>query len=141
MNESDSEPQGFRSRDNQLKKRIEERKKIFAEFQKGSHRREDETKEVKYIGLSHSLVKHKVESEGEEIDMFAGDLEIVHNQEEKKGEVTDEQGYYHVYNGKVVAERYKIIDKIGRGVFGVVAKVEDQKEEGKILAVKILRKN
>jgi hypothetical protein len=50
---------------------------------------EDETKEVKYIGLSHSLVKHKVESEGEEIDMFAGDLEIVHNQEEKKGEVTD----------------------------------------------------
>jgi hypothetical protein len=49
----------------------------------------------------------------------------------RRGEVTDEQGYYHVYNGKVVAERYKIIDKIGRGVFGVVAKVEDQKEEGK----------
>lgn len=55
--------------------------------------------------------------------------------------MTDEQGYYNVYSGKVVAQRYNIIDKIGRGVFGVVAKAEDQKDDGKEVALKILRKN
>lgn len=42
-----------------------------------------------YVGFSHSLVKEKVESEGEDIDMFADDEEVGVKYEDKKGEVTD----------------------------------------------------
>lgn len=44
-------------------------------------------------------------------------------------------------NGKVVSKRYMVIDKIGRGVFGIVAKAVDQQSENREVALKILRNN
>ena len=73
--------------------------------------------------------------------MFAEDLDVDVKAQQKGGELTDEQGYYHVYSGKVIGNKYKIIEKIGRGVFGVVAKAELVDEPGKYVALKILRKN
>ncbi|MBP9675082.1 MAG: hypothetical protein KBD63_08325 [Bacteriovoracaceae bacterium] len=73
--------------------------------------------------------------------MFADDANVEHKLEDKKGEMTDEQGYYNVYSGKVVGKKYKLLDKIGKGVFGVVAKAEDESAERKEVALKILRKN
>lgn len=57
--------------------------------------------------------------------MFADNADMGNQPESKMGGVTDEQGYYQVYSGKLVNQRYRIVDKIGRGVFGVVAKAID----------------
>ena len=61
--------------------------------------------------------------------MFADDLDVEVKSNDKKGQVTDEQGYYHIYSGKIVGKKYKIIDKIGKGVFGAVAKAENIEEQ------------
>lgn len=53
-------------------------------------------------------------------------------------EVTDESGYYNVVSGRVVGGRYKLLEKVGKGMFGVVAAAE---EAGKVVALKIIRKN
>lgn len=58
-----------------------------------------------------------------------------------KEETTDESGYYNIYSGKIVgAGKFRLIEKIGKGMFGVVAKAET-KEGNQFVALKIIRKN
>ena len=40
-------------------------------------------------------------------------------------EITDESGYYNVTVGAILNGRYRIVEKLGRGVFGVVVKCEE----------------
>ena len=44
-------------------------------------------------------------------------------QDLSKQACTDESGYYIIYSGKAVGSgKYKLVEKVGKGVFGVVAK-------------------
>ena len=52
MKSQDSDEEGFRSRDNDIKKRIEERNKIFKEFESKRPFPREEPKLSKYIGVS-----------------------------------------------------------------------------------------
>lgn len=54
--------------------------------------------------------------------------------------MTDETGYYIPIMGNTLANKYDIIEKLGKGVFGIVVKALD-KQDNKIYAIKILRKN
>lgn len=38
---------------------------------------------------------------------------------------TDAEGYYRVVSGEILNEKYKIIEKCGKGVFGSVVKAVD----------------
>ena len=58
--------------------------------------------------------------------MFAEAFCMNQGPQAKISSSTDQQGYYQVITGKVVCKRYRVIDKIGRGVFGIVAKAIDQ---------------
>jgi hypothetical protein len=71
--------------------------------------------------------------------MFGDDL----NRNEDKVreiEVTDESGYYNIVSGKIIGGKYKLVEKIGKGMFGIVGKVEVIGSNTE-LAVKIIRKN
>lgn len=60
--------------------------------------------------------------------MFADEEEIGHEnvQDLTKQACTDESGYYIIYSGKAVGSgKYKLVEKVGKGVFGVVAKAVD----------------
>lgn len=40
---------------------------------------------------------------------------------------TDESGYYIIYSGKKVGSgKFQLVEKVGKGVFGVVAKAVDE---------------
>lgn len=54
--------------------------------------------------------------------------------------MTDEANYYKVIVGKVVGGKYQIVDKIGKGVFGVVSKAKVVGMDN-VCALKIIRKN
>ena len=71
--------------------------------------------------------------------MFAEAFCMNQGPQAKISSSTDQQGYYQVITGKVVCKRYRVIDKIGRGVFGIVAKAIDQHNENREVALKILR--
>jgi serine/threonine protein kinase len=76
------------------------------------------------------------------VDMFACEEAQVGAKEEDLSQqlTTDESGYYIVYSGKVVGSgKYKLAEKVGKGVFGVVARAVD--DQGQDLALKVLRKN
>lgn len=54
----------------------------------------------------------------------------------------DENCYLKIRIGEVIGERYKVINKLGEGVFASVCSAEDLKaanENEKIVAIKILR--
>ena len=72
--------------------------------------------------------------------MFADDLDVGIKVSDKNGQVTDDQGYYQIYSEKLVGKKYQIIDKIGKGVFGIVAKAVNIEQKLEV-ALKILRKN
>jgi serine/threonine protein kinase len=54
--------------------------------------------------------------------------------------VTDDGGYYLPVVGTIIGERYKVVEKRGRGAFGIVFEVEDIHDTTKTYAIKILRK-
>ena len=95
----------------------------------------------KYVGLSRTLVPAAKKEEENEVDMFAEDGEVGEKAEDLSKQVcTDESGYYIIYSGKAVGcGKYRLVEKAGKGVFGVVAKaVADSDRE---VALKILRRN
>lgn len=75
------------------------------------------------------------------MDMFADDDEVGEKAEDLSKQVcTDESGYYIIYSGKAVGcGKYKLVEKAGKGVFGVVARAVD--DTGREVALKILRRN
>jgi serine/threonine-protein kinase PRP4 len=95
----------------------------------------------KYEGLSRTLVPARKEEDENEVDMFASEEEAAVGEEEVGGQaVTDESGYYIVYSGKAVGSgKYRLAEKVGKGVFGVVARAVDG--QGQQVALKVLRKN
>lgn len=73
--------------------------------------------------------------------MFASEDEHGEGREDLTQQaITDESGYYVIYSGKTVGSgKYRLVEKVGKGVFGVVAKAADEK--GEEVALKVLRKN
>jgi len=53
----------------------------------------------------------------------------------------DHEGYYKTLVGEMISDRYLVLGSIGRGVFSTVLRCQDQKEEGAVVAVKIIRNN
>lgn len=97
-----------------------------------------------------------------EIDMFAfSDDEDEEEDEEEETEVKqsgpvkgtvldaklldnwdDADGYYKIISNELVnAGRYRMVKGLGRGVFANVAQAEDVKDSGKLVAIKIVRRN
>ncbi len=58
--------------------------------------------------------------------MFGEVVEVPVNRDKtSQGEVTDESGYYNVRNGQELDNgKYRIVEKIGKGMFGVVVKAQ-----------------
>ena len=55
--------------------------------------------------------------------MFADEDDIqLYKSENKQHIVTDDEGYYNVVTGKTIGHKYTIIEKLGKGVFGVVVR-------------------
>jgi len=49
-------------------------------------------------------------------------------------------GFYQLIKGDHFAYRYEVLHELGRGAFGQVLKCRDHKENGKLVAVKVNRK-
>lgn len=95
----------------------------------------------KYVGLSRTLVPVAKKEEEDDLDMFTDEGALGEKAEDLSKQVcTDESGYYIIYSGKAVGcGKYRLLDKAGKGVFGVVAKAVD--DSGREVALKILRRN
>ena len=59
--------------------------------------------------------------------MFADDDSVLLKPNDQRDEVviTDESGYYNVVAGSTIGAKYRILEKLGRGVFGVVVRCEE----------------
>ena len=58
--------------------------------------------------------------------------------------MTDESGYYNVKIGTEIGaadHKYRILDKLGKGVFGVVIRALPSGQQNSEVAIKVLRKN
>ena len=56
-------------------------------------------------------------------------------------DAVDKEGYYHVQQGEVINNRYKVVADIGRGVFSCVLACLDQNRDNRNVAIKVIKNN
>ncbi|EAR92852.2 cyclin-dependent kinase-like Serine/Threonine kinase family protein (macronuclear) [Tetrahymena thermophila SB210] len=122
----------------------QKRKSINSEKLEGKFSNNDQLDEENKL---HKLDDQ--EDSEEETDMFGDDIDKIINKSNDgklqivKGanaECDDEQNYFKILIGEVLNGKYRVIQKCGKGVFANVCKAE-QLDNGKMVAIKILRSN